>query len=400
MAGDMDAIAAHPRVAHACSLIHASDADTLSDMRAIVRIAAPSLDERERASWVRERMSALRLADVALDEAGNVIAHLPGENEGLPPVVLAAHLDTVFPRATDLTLREANGRMSAPGIADNARGLAALLAIARALEVAEARPRHTVIFAATVGEEGIGDLRGVKHLFRAEGPLLPAVAFIALDGTGLRRIVHRAVGSRRLRLSVHGPGGHSWADRGVPNPIHAVGEAIAGLARAAPSRDAPAGLAIGRVGGGTSVNAIPETAWCELDLRAENPSDLASLETQARGVIRGAVDAANAARRPNAGELRLEVNVIGDRPSGETPANSPLVRAARAATRHLGERPDLVASSTDANVPIALGIPAIALGAGGESGRTHTTEEWFSNERGPLGIERALLTLIAVAGVR
>lgn len=395
--GDVRAIAAHPQVARACALLHESDDATIAEMRAIVQIPAPSFEEQRRACWMHDRLARL-LDQVELDEAGNVIAQLVGREPALPPVVLAAHLDTIFPASTDLTLREQDGRLCAPGIADNARGLAALLAIARVLRTTELTPRRTLVFAATVGEEGIGDLRGVKYLFRAAGPLQSASAFIALDGTGLNRIVHRAVGSRRLRFSVHGPGGHSWADRGTPNPIHAVSEAIARLAQAAPARDAAAGLAVGRIGGGTSVNAIPGDAWFEMDLRAESPGDLARLETEARAVIGEVVESANGARRQGTGRLRFDVDVIGDRPSGETPATTPLVRAARAATRCLGERASLVASSTDANVPIALGIPAIALGAGGESGRTHTTDEWFSNERGPEGIERALLTLIAVAG--
>jgi acetylornithine deacetylase/succinyl-diaminopimelate desuccinylase-like protein len=398
-APDVDALAAHPRVQRACTVVRDTDAETLADMREVVRIPAPSLDERDRAAWLRQRMTAASLG-ATLDEAGNVVAVRAGQSPGAAPIVLAAHLDTVFPRRTDLTIHSANGRIAAPGIADNARGVAALLAIARALEQAGIATEHPLVFVGSVGEEGIGDLRGVKHLFRDGSPLRAAAAFIALDGTGASRIVHRAVGSRRLRVHVHGPGGHSWADRGVVNPIHALSEAVARMTRMAPARDANAGLAVGRIGGGTSVNAIPEQAWLELDLRAEGRADLEALEMRARATLHAAVEAANEARRSGTVPLALDVLVIGDRPSGATPAHAPLVRAARAATRRVGERPQLVASSTDANVPIALGVPAIALGAGGESGRTHTTEEWYTNDRGPAGIERALLTLLAVAGVR
>jgi tripeptide aminopeptidase len=398
-ATDIAAIALHGAVARARAQLRTTDAETLADMRSIVTIPAPSLEERERADWIGDRFADLGLLDVQEDEAGNVIAWRPGKHTTAPPVILAAHLDTVFPRNTNLTLRETDGRLSAPGIADNARGLAALLAIARVLEDVPVTTRHPLVFVATVGEEGIGDLRGVKHLFRQGSPFRHAVGFIALDGTGLSRIVQRGVGSRRLRVSVSGPGGHSWADRGMANPIHALGEAIARLTRLAPDRDAPAALAVGRIGGGTSVNAIPEKAWIEVDLRAEARGELELLETGARAAIEQVVSGMNAARRPGTAALQLELAVIGDRPSGATPTHAPLVRFAHAATRYVGQRAELVASSTDANVPIALGIPAITLGAGGESGRTHTMDEWYANARGPEGIERALLTALAVAGV-
>jgi acetylornithine deacetylase/succinyl-diaminopimelate desuccinylase-like protein len=396
-APDIATIAADPRVVRACALLRETDAETLADMRAIVRIAAPSLDERERALWVRDRLAASGLDAVELDDVGNVLGVLPGDRHGHPPVVLAAHLDTVFDRATALSVRELNGRIAAPGIADNARGLAGLIALARVLRRAGPPLDRPVVFAATVGEEGIGDLRGVKHLFRPGHGLHAAAAFIALDGTGMGRVVHRAVGSRRLRVAVNGPGGHSWADRGMPNPIHVVAEGVARLAQAAPSREQSTALAVGRIGGGTSVNAIPEAAWFEVDLRAENRADLEALEAQTRELLAAVVAAANAARRAGTGALTLSFTLIGDRPSGATPVGCVLVRAALAASRHVGERAELVASSTDANVPIALGIPAIALGAGGDSGRTHTTDEWYSNTRGPAGLERVLLTLLAVA---
>lgn len=396
---DAGGVASHARVERAFSIIRESDADTIADMRAVVGIAAPTFEEHERASWMRGGFRASGLNDVDIDAVGNVIAHLSGSRLDLAPVLIAAHLDTVFARSVDLSIRESDARIGAPGIADNARGLAAMLAIARALIGAGVVPKHPIVFAATVGEEGIGDLRGVKHLFRERGPFRDAAGFIALDGTGIRRIVHRAVGSRRLRVRVTGPGGHSWADRGAPNPIHVLAEAAARIARAAPPADQAAALNIGRIGGGTSVNAIAEEAWLEIDLRAEDAADLAGLERLVHHVLNDIVEAANASRRPRTGALVMNIELLGDRPSGTTPIASPIVAAARAATRQIGARPELTAASTDANVPIALGIPAIALGAGGESGRTHTTDEWFSNERGPEGIQRALLTLIAAAGI-
>jgi acetylornithine deacetylase/succinyl-diaminopimelate desuccinylase-like protein len=256
-----------------------------------------------------------------------------------------------------------------------------------------------VVFAATVGEEGPGDLRGVKHLFREGGELGGADAFVALDGSGLRRIVHRAIGSRRLRVEVAGPGGHSWADRGAANPILALGATVAQIAALPLPEPARTALTVARIGGGTSINALPDGAWMELDLRSEAPGVLARLEESVRALLAAAVDEENARRRQGTEPLAPRVTVIGDRPSGETPARAPLVQAAHAITFALGQKPELVGSSTDANVPMALGIPSIAIGVGGDSGGIHTTDEWYSNENGALGVERALLILLAAAGL-
>lgn len=338
-------------------------------------------------------------ADVRRDEVGNVLARLPGSPEGpAGAVVVAAHLDTVFAAATDLTARQEGGRIHAPGITDNARGLAGMLAVARVLAAAGVRTARPLVFAATVGEEGIGDLRGVKHLFREGAGLRQASAVVALDGSGVRRIVHRAIGSRRLRVTLAGPGGHSWADRGAPNPVHAQGRAIAGIAALSLPSPTRSSLTVARVAGGTSINAVPEVAWMELDLRSEAPGALPEMERAVRRQVDTAVATENARRRAGDPPLGVTVEVIGDRPSGETPRDAPLVRAAMEVTSVLGERPELVASSTDANLPISLGIPAIAIGVGGDSGGIHTLEEWYSNDKGALGVERALLIALAAAG--
>jgi tripeptide aminopeptidase len=378
------------------------EADTLDDMVEIVRIPAPPFGEKTRAAWIADRFRQIGLQDVCLDEIGNVLARLPGtvNLDEEPPVLLSAHLDTIFPAETRIQVKRDGKRIAAPGIADNARGLAALLAIARTLVTTPIPTFHPIVFAATVGEEGVGDLRGVKHLMRPGSAWRSAAAFITIDGTGKRRIVQRAIGSRRFSISFTGPGGHSWADFGLANPIHALGVAIGRLTEIDLSRQPRVTLTVARIGGGTSVNAIPTDAWLEIDMRSEAGHALLAVEEKMRRVVAEAADETSGRRRRSTPALQLDVRLIGDRPTGETPVNSGVVRAARAATRIIGEHAELVASSTDANVPIALGIPAIAIGAGGESGGTHTLEEWYVNDGGVEGIERALLTLVGTAVVR
>jgi acetylornithine deacetylase/succinyl-diaminopimelate desuccinylase-like protein len=372
---------------------------TLDEQRRIATIPAPPFGEHERGEWIAARMSDIGLSDVHRDEVGNVLGTLAGTDPDADPLIVASHLDTVFPAETPLEIREDGRRVCVPGISDNARGLAALLAIGRALidcEVSTARP---VICVASTGEEGIGDLRGMKHLFRHGSAYRDAVAFIALDGTDSRRIVTSAIGSRRFRVSVCGPGGHAWADRGTANAAHALGDVLAALASLRLAAPPSWSLNVGRIGGGTSINAIPEEAWLELDLRSENAETLAGLEEEALDRAHEAVRSANSRRRRGTASLSVDIQRIGSRPPGRTRADTDLVHAAKEATRYIGRRPELVSSSTDANVPMALGIPAIAIGAGGESGGMHTLGEWYDNRKGPEGIVRAMLTVLAVACV-
>lgn len=383
-------------VARARDLVYRHDRATLDDLVALTEIAAPPFGEAARGLEVARRFASLGLVDVATDEVGNVLARLPAPASGRP-VLVSAHLDTVFPSGTDVRVQRRNGRLYAPGIADNGRGLAGLLAIARVLVEAGVAPSRPIVFVATVGEEGLGDLRGTKHLFREGSPWRDCAGFVSLDGSGRRRIVHRAIGSRRLRIVARGPGGHAWADWGRANPLHALGFVLAELARYAPTRDGLATLNAGRIGGGTAVNAIPTEAWLEVDLRAEDADVLAELEDRVREAVHHGAAEADRLRREGTPGLETSLEVIGDRPSGRIAADAPIVRAAAEATRWIGEDPELAAGSTDANVPIALGIPAITIGAGGLSGGTHTPDEWYENEGGPEGIVRALLTVLAVA---
>lgn len=389
-----------PAAQRARALITGGEAEVLAEQLRIVVIPAPSGQEGQRARYLGDRFCALGLLETHTDEVGNVLSLLPGaESPDLPPLVVAAHLDTVFDAATDLSPRHVGGRVYAPGITDNARGVAALLALAQALIRSEIRTERAVWFVGTVGEEGNGDLRGSKHLFRSGGPISRPSGFVALDGSGIRRIVHRAIGARRLRVEITGPGGHSWSDWGTANPLHALGRAIERLVHLPLSSRPSATLTVARAGGGTSVNAIPGAAWFELDLRSERSEVIGELEAACRRELRNAIDEENRSRRQGTDRLTLSISVIGDRPSGQVPDTAPLVEASVAATRLVGARPELVASSTDANVPLSLGIPAVTLGAGGESGGIHTTEEWFSSREGERGLERGLLTLLAAAGV-
>ncbi len=385
-------------VRRALEFIAATDAETLAEQLALTAIPAPTGDEHARAQAVRDRLAALGVAEVTIDPAGNVTARWPGCGGG-PTVALAAHLDTVFPAGTDLAVRRDGRRYYAPGIGDNARGLAGLLAVARAVTRIPVRSRGDLLFIASVGEEGLGNLRGVRYVFD-ESPLGRRIDFfVALDGCDARRIVRRAVGSRRYRITVRGPGGHSWSAAGTPSALHALGGVIARLAAVPLPAEPRATLNVGLAAGGSAVNAIAEEAWCEVDIRSTAESALARLEQALHAAVADAVEAERRRGSPAAGDLTAAVETIGVRPGGETPADDPLVRAARAVTLALGLEPTDPASSTDANLPISRGVSAVTLGAGGRSGRAHTREEWYENEDGARGVQRVLLTVLELAGV-
>jgi tripeptide aminopeptidase len=385
-----------PPVADARATLAAGDAETLDTQIAVSEIAAPTGEESERGEWVAARFRALALADVRSDAAGNVTGTRAG-SEDSAPVVICAHLDTVFPREVPLRVQRDGARLIGPGIGDNGRGLAAMLALAGVIDGAKLRTRAPVVFAATTGEEGAGDLRGAKELFASA--MSGACAAIALDGAGDERIVHRALGSRRFRIHFRGAGGHSWTAFGVPNAVHAAALAGALLARTALPTLPRTTLSVGRIGGGISVNAIPDDAWLEIDLRSTSEHTLRTYEGEIRAAAHAALHEENLRGARGAPPLTVSITVIGDRPSGETDASLPLVSAALEATRLIGRDPDLATASTDANVPISRGIPAIAIGAGGRGGEAHTVAEWFENSAGHLGIVRALAIVTAVAGV-
>lgn len=375
------------------SYLLATDETTLAHQTLLTEIPAPPFGEEERAHRMAELLRECGAVDVRLDREGNVVARYPDPGPvDRAPLVVSAHLDTVFPAGTDVSVTRDGDLLTGPGISDDGRGLAALLALCRALAHARVSLGRTLLLVATVGEEGLGDLRGARHLFSAGGAGREAVAFLSLDGAGSRGIVHLGVGSRRIRLELAGPGGHSWSDWGRANPIDALARALTSLRDL--SLPAGATLSVGRIAGGESVNAIPRSAWAELEIRSGDDAVLTELQSRALSAARAAVEQANEERTPGSPPLTLQERVIGARPAGSTPEDAALVRAAVAATYALGEIPIPTLSSTDANVPMAVGVPAVTLGAGGEAGNAHTVDEWYRNVRGPQGILRVALTLV------
>jgi len=391
-----DTSSTHKLLAAAHARLAARDDAILRAQIAIAQIAAPTGEEHERGGWVARRFRDCGLTEIETDDVGNVVARRPGTDD-LPPVVICAHLDTVFPRGTDLSIRRDGDRLIGPGINDNGRGLAVMLALAGEIDGARLASRHPVEFVATTGEEGIGDLRGAKHYFANRGR--GAHAMIALDGAGDERIIHRALGSRRFRVSYSGPGGHSWAAFGVANAVHAAAGAAARLAALALPPIPRTTLSVGRIGGGLSVNSIPDSAWLEIDLRSTSAAQLDELERTIHRVAQAAAEEENDKRAIGTRALAVQIEAIGSRPCGETPAEHALVQSAVQATRLVGRRPDLALASTDANVPISQGIPAIAIGAGGRGGDAHTHSEWFDNAQGTVGVARALTIVMTAAGM-
>jgi tripeptide aminopeptidase len=364
----------------------------LNEQIELARVPAPPFQERERSEIIAAKLGLLGI-DAESDPVGNLLAWFP--TTGSSPVIVATHVDTVFGPETPIEIRRQGSRWIGPGVTDNARGLAVGLAVLRSLRHAEARPQRPILFAFTVGEEGPGDLRGVKHLFTDGSPLRAATAFIAVDGTGLRRIIHHALGSRRFRITARGAGGHSWTDWGRSNPANAIGDFIRRIAELELPKQPRTVLTAARHGGGTSINAIPAESWVELDLRSEDNAMLGVTETRIREALRSSV-AAEESRAD--GRLNIAFELIGERPAGVLSNSHPLVLAATSATLALDVEPQYAVSSTDANVPMALGIPSIAIGGGGDSGETHTVNEWFRDVDGAAGPIRLLSILASVAG--
>ncbi len=403
---EVRALMEHPAIRNAFVAIEDMDGQTVANLIELTQIPAPPFMEETRArvyaDWLREAGAD----SVFIDDEGNVVALRAGRGgtrgsvDGRRRVVaISGHLDTVFPADLDVTVTRRGDTLFAPGIGDDTRGLAALLTVLRGLEAAGIETEADVRIIATVGEEGLGDLRGMKYLFRDEAD--PIDAWIDLDGTGLGRIIHQGLGSYRYRVTYRGPGGHSWGAFGLASPAHALGRAIRYFQDAADSFTrvgARTSYNVGRLGGGTSVNSIPFEAWMEVDMRSESPASLDRIDEAFREAMERALAEENALRRDGP-EIELELDRIGTRPSGEIPEDHPLVLRAKTAIELMGSEPVLGRSSTDSNIPISLGIPAITIGSGGAGGGAHSPGEWWVNADGHVAIQAALLILVAEAGL-
>jgi acetylornithine deacetylase/succinyl-diaminopimelate desuccinylase-like protein len=420
-------LAAVPAVHRAFHWLHLQQLQLRRWQLEMLRIPAPPFGEQARAAWFLDRFQQLGLANPHIDDAGNALAELPSgkppalvesrrsepseeplylgaatqPNAKSPVILLSAHLDTVFPPGTPTEPSEIDSRIFGPGACDNAAGLTALLGLAAALRHAGLVPAVPILFAANVGEEGEGDLRGMRHLFTAS-PYAPRIAAaIALEGSGSSAVVTRALASRRFRITVTGPGGHSWTDAGAPNPILILARALLALE----SLDLPHGdprttLNIGHISGGTSINSIPESATAGIDLRSTDSGQLQAAELALRDTLEHWVlqspPPAPAGKTPPAPPT-LSIETIGDRPGGALPGDSPLLTSLRAVDRHLNLRTEAGLGSTDANIPLSLGIPAIAIGAGGHGGGIHTLQEWHDPTGRNAALRRILLTLLDTA---
>lgn len=363
----------------------------------IARIPAPPFAEHRRAEWLCDRFVALGLEDVRIDSIGNVLGVRRGRDGNTKFVAVSAHIDTVFPAGTSTAnVRRENDRLFGPSISDNAAGVAAVLAIASAMQAANLRTSAPILFIGNVGEEGEGDLRGMRHIFEDAELRQQIGSMLVLDGAGTDTVVTQALGSRRFEVTVRGPGGHSWSDFGVINPIVVLASAIHRF-RATPLPSSPkTTFNIGVISGGTSVNSIPETATMRVDIRSTVMEQMDRLEQSLRGAVATAVNEANR-MVASAGHASAEIKMIGSRPAAELPAQSRLLALIRAVDAHLRNASRIHRASTDANIPLSLGCEAIALGTGGTGGGAHTLQEWYDPTGRDLGLKRILLALMAMA---
>lgn len=406
--GQVPQLAARRQVHQAFRWLHLHDGLLMDWQRTLVGIPAPPFGEEQRAAWLLEQFRSLGLIDARIDEEGNVLGLLPAPdsaNSSKAAVVLSAHIDTVFPAGTEVSPELTGTRLVAPGACDNAAGVTGLLAMAAALIDAGINLPCPVLFVANVGEEGEGDLRGMRYLYQRSCWSDRIAAHIVLDGAGHEVAVTEALGSRRFLATITGPGGHSWTDAGAPNPIAILSHAIAALTQTALPRETRTTLNIGTIEGGSSVNAIPERAAARFDLRSTSGEELVCLEVELHRAIEDAVIAANAAaadlrqRRTNA-QAAFSIERIGDRPAGklDSAANgATLYDDLLAVDRHLNIRTEPRIASTDANIPLSLGIPAVSIGAGGDGGGIHTSSEWYDAVNRELALKRILLLLILTA---
>ena len=376
----------------AVEAIKASEPQTIEDQIRLCEVEAPPFKETKRAEVYAKMFREAGLQNVRIDKEGNVLGDRPGV-QPRPRLVFTAHLDTVFPEGTDVKVKREGNILRGPGIGDDCRGLAVLLAVVRTMNQAKIQTPGSITFVGTVGEEGLGDLRGVKYLFN-QGMKGQIDRFVSIDGTGLG-ITHIAVGSLRYRVTFKGPGGHSYGAFGLSNPMHALGRAVATISQFEVPENPKTTFNVGRMGGGTSVNAIPFDAWFEMDMRSASPSALQALDQKFHRAVDDAVKAEDARWSQNV--LSVDKALVGNRPAGQTPANSPIVQAAVSVTKTLGFPVTLDEGSTDSNIPMNLAIPAITIDGGGRGQGAHALDENFDQTNSWQGSQRALLLCIALA---
>jgi acetylornithine deacetylase/succinyl-diaminopimelate desuccinylase-like protein len=386
-------LASLPRVHAAFQWFHLHDRKMMQWQQELVSIAAPPFGESRRAKWLAERFRELKLEQVEIDAEGNVLGCYPGHGSGAGQrcVMLSAHIDTVFPLHTPISPLVDNNRLEAPGACDNGAGVAGILALAAALDSCGIELPCDLLFAGNVGEEGEGDLRGMRYLYGAS-PWFPRIgANVVLDGAGCEVVVTQGLGSRRYLVTVKGPGGHSWTDAGTPNPIVVLSRAIAAMSDVALPTSPRTTLNIGTIEGGSSVNSIPEFATARFDLRSLEAEQLVRLEVELHRAVEDAVFIAN---ERTGGPVQFLIERIGDRPAGRLDSESPLLEALHAVDRHLGIRTEQRVASTDANIPLSRCIPALSIGAGGDGGGIHTRGECYDAGGRELALKRILLLLL------
>lgn len=370
----------------------------------LTEIPSPPFKEAERAKVYLELLKQHGLTDVEMDAEGSVMGIRRGSaNAGGPLIAIAAHLDTVFPAGTDVKVKRTGTRLAAPGVGDDTRSLAVLLAFVRAMDAAKVQTKTDILFIGNVGEEGPGDLRGMRYLFTKSKYKDRISAFISADGTGTgNTITNGAVGSKRYHVAFKGPGGHSYGAFGIVSPAFAMANAMKKFGALTVPKTPKTTFSVGVVGGGTSVNSIPFETWMDIDMRSESPAELAKLDASFKALVAEAVTEENAARSTAQGKITADVTLTGDRPSGQTASSQHIVQIASASIRAFGLTPSLTFSSTDSNIPISLGIPAITLVAGGTSDRAHALDEWIDLEKTSSlrGMQILLATLLTLAGMQ
>jgi acetylornithine deacetylase/succinyl-diaminopimelate desuccinylase-like protein len=400
-AGTQNGIAriAELRAVHSAFLyLHNQEMEFRRWQRELAQIPAPPFGEAARSEWLEARFGTAGLEEVQRDELGNVFGKLKA-HPGQQMIGISAHLDTVFPLGTHLEAREDGNRIYAPGISDNAAGVIAMLAVASAIKRAELRPASDVVFIGNVGEEGEGNLRGMRQIFSSKPWNQAIETLLVIDGAGTDTYVTQALGSRRFEVSFRGPGGHSWSDFGIPNPIILLSRALARFSDVATPESPRTTFNIGVVHGGTSVNSIPESATARVDLRSASGEELQKLEERLRECVNEAWTEVPVGFRAGEPKVRFAIEPIGDRPAAELPADARILKIVQAVDAHLRIKSIPRLASTDANIPLSLGKEATTIGAGGDGGGAHTLREWFDCTNRDLGLKRILLILLALTGV-